>query len=497
VRRLAVFSFSAFLASCAEETKAPPPEALIVVDTNLAVPLNVGRLRVDLYSEDGTWFASSDFSRPDPRDWPVSFSVFSAEAEAARERIVYVRLRGYPDGYAEPYVGERFRDWEAPLASPAATNEPRLVVDGIDRTPFDEPAPLLTIDRLVSVRLKPNERGRARVLLHGACVGTMTKLGKGGKPAPGAESCVDREKERAAIIEVPLEPTIERPAQSSVGTWMHEPCAPGDSTDEVACVPGGPTLFGTVENNQLSNANPNSFPAAPIRTFAVRRFFIDKDEITVARVRSALARGYTGARPGYNDGPLGSDRTGNVNADCTFSKEPMGREHYAANCMAFSTAQSLCEFFGGELPTEVQFEHAATVAGHPTKRRFPWGNDLGDCSKSVFARDEETNREWGICAALGTGPRPPEESEADVSPLGIRRLMGNVAEWVRDEPHRLDSECWLQAPFLSPVCKGPVDRDRRSLRGTGHNEAAIRPTFRRAAATALAHGARCVYRSKP
>ena len=40
----------ASVASCAEESKPPLPEALIVVDTNLAVPLNAARLRVDLYS---------------------------------------------------------------------------------------------------------------------------------------------------------------------------------------------------------------------------------------------------------------------------------------------------------------------------------------------------------------------------------------------------------------------------------------------------------------
>lgn len=90
-------------------------EALFVVDTDLPVPQLAGRLRVDLYAEDGTWFESRDIGRADPRDWPASFSVYSDDA--TRTKRVLVRLRTYPEGSVRGYTGERFAD-RAPFEPP-------------------------------------------------------------------------------------------------------------------------------------------------------------------------------------------------------------------------------------------------------------------------------------------------------------------------------------------------------------------------------------------
>src|SRR5688572_1979289 len=127
------------VAGCsALEREAPPlPEVLVVVDTNLPAPLVAGRLRVDLYTEEGTWFDSSDFGRPVPRDWPASFSVYSADESRARK--VWVRLRAYPEGAVDVYDH--------------GTDRPRLVRDGLDATPAVEPSPRLTVDRVVLVTL--------------------------------------------------------------------------------------------------------------------------------------------------------------------------------------------------------------------------------------------------------------------------------------------------------------------------------------------------------
>src|SRR5690606_8583193 len=92
-----------------QEPLPPLAEALMIVDTDAAVPHAVNRLRVDLYRDDGVWFDSRDIAQPDPRDWPVSFSVFSDDETT--ERSVWVRLRAYPEGRVRDYLGERFRPW--------------------------------------------------------------------------------------------------------------------------------------------------------------------------------------------------------------------------------------------------------------------------------------------------------------------------------------------------------------------------------------------------
>ena len=89
-------------AGCGE---APFGEVLVVVDTDVSVPRFAGRLRVDLYREDGTWYESRDVGAPDKRDWPLSFSVVDRDAG---EKRVRVRLRVYPEGRRRDYRGERY-----------------------------------------------------------------------------------------------------------------------------------------------------------------------------------------------------------------------------------------------------------------------------------------------------------------------------------------------------------------------------------------------------
>src|SRR3954469_17137162 len=102
--RLPIVSAALLVAACTQQLG----EALIVVDTDLPVPQLVGRLRVDLHAPDGTWFESRDIARPDPRDWPVSFSVYSDDP--LDDKLVSIRLRAYPEGHVRDYRGERFRE---------------------------------------------------------------------------------------------------------------------------------------------------------------------------------------------------------------------------------------------------------------------------------------------------------------------------------------------------------------------------------------------------
>jgi formylglycine-generating enzyme required for sulfatase activity len=100
----------ALLAGCTESTYG---EAIVHVDTDLP-PRLAQQLRVDVYSEDGRWIESRQFSQSQPIDWPASFSVQAPIDGFAGEAML--RLRLFPTGRTRDYLGERF---DTPVFVPA------------------------------------------------------------------------------------------------------------------------------------------------------------------------------------------------------------------------------------------------------------------------------------------------------------------------------------------------------------------------------------------
>lgn len=462
------------LAGCGKVAEAPAlPEVLVVVDTNLPVPLVAARLRVDLYAEDGTWFESSDFGRPDRRDWPASFGVFSDDE--SRERLVWVRLRAYPEGAVDSYEGERFRDIATPFERVDATDRPRLARAGNDVTPATEPSPLVTVDRLVLVRLVPGSRGRVRVLLDGACAGTMVRMGPDGTPVLGdTESCVATEKTREPVTVAEVDTDLTTPTASAVGTWLTGACPPASDTGERVCVPGGATILGSRENSDFMAGALAQLDSAPPRVFGLSPFFVDRDELTVAGLSALVEQGYAGALPLSYDGKLAQPTTTDKLAGCTWSLSAKGRDDYPVTCASFRAARAICQFRGGDLLTEAQWEHVATVAGHRQKVRYPWGQELPTCERAIWGR-VALGTAKAECRG-GAGPRLLSEAEADVSPLGVRDLFGSVSEWVLDDAAPFASDAWADASIVDP--RAVTGAARRLYRGNSWMTGAQRPIFR-------------------
>lgn len=119
-------------------------------------------------------------------------------------------------------------------------------------------------------------------------------------------------------------------------------------------------------------------------------------------------------------------------------------------------ADACCKFFGGELPTEAQWEKA----GRGTDgRTFPWGDafefDLPSWLSPGGSRRDTTTRanvnRWNV---MQVG-----EFDDGVGPYGHHDMVGNVSEWCRD--------VYLQRPELqldNPYVAG-TSRDRRVQRG--------------------------------
>jgi len=82
-------------------------------------------------------------------------------------------------------------------------------------------------------------------------------------------------------------------------------------------------------------------------------------------------------------------------------------------------AQAYCRWAGRRLPTEREWEFAASVTPEGEKRRYPWGNDEPTESRANL------DRVFGDVVDVGAFP----EGE---SPWGCRQMLGNVWEWTAD-----------------------------------------------------------------
>jgi len=463
------------------ETTVTEGETLVVVDTDLPVPRIASRLRIDLYTDAGEWYASRDVSIARPTDWPTSFGLGAKEAET----VGLVRLRAYPEGGVRDYRGERFEprppagtgaDALLPAPVPPPTDKPRLLDEtGKDVTPSSEPEPLLTVDRLIRVRAVPGVKKAVRVDLRGVCAGTMSDV-------TGRASCVDQENVRVPVVELPFVDEATRSAPSRAGTFDPSTPCPGapraastaaDGTplfDEQVCVPGALFVFGS-RDGVFGEAED-----LPQRLAVVDGMLVDRYEVTVGRYRRALAAGFQSpdATPTANDGAIPVDPTPYLDPKmCTWSTTPIGRETFPLSCISPAAAAAFCAFEGGELPSEAEWEYVALVAGRATRTRFPWGGDddvAPSCDRATWGRGEVAFA-GQKCAEKGDGFGPLTVdahggASGDRTPgLGLVGMAGSMLELTRDTFAPMTSTCWMASSLRDPGCRADASL-ARTVRGS-------------------------------
>ncbi len=219
----------------------------------------------------------------------------------------------------------------------------------------------------------------------------------------------------------------------------------------------------------------------------VSDFHLDKYEVTVARFREFVlkyddwrAQGEpsagAGAHPmidgsGWDESWLLPSDAAAVKAlvgsalSCTWSETPGGNDDLPMSCLHWYLAFAFCIWDGGRLPTEVEWEYAASGGGE--NRTYPWGEQVPDPSLAVYCGGCQESD----VSILLVGSKP-----AGAGRFGHLDLAGSMEEWTLDWHAAFPSEpgldyanvesgeyrvarggnWWLDAQFLTTDVRLPA-----------------------------------------
>jgi formylglycine-generating enzyme required for sulfatase activity len=138
-------------------------------------------------------------------------------------------------------------------------------------------------------------------------------------------------------------------------------------------------------------------------------------------------------------------------------------DNYPVFRVDWDQAKTYCEWRGGSLPTEAQWEKAARGTD---ARIYPWGNTFDGTEANFCDKKNCPDEIPSIVGDDGYAYTSPVGSyESGKSPYGIYDLAGNVWEWVADW---FDENYYANSPSSNPL--GPSSGKFRVLRGGAWNE---------------------------
>ncbi|OGS29202.1 MAG: hypothetical protein A2218_04515 [Elusimicrobia bacterium RIFOXYA2_FULL_53_38] len=198
-----------------------------------------------------------------------------------------------------------------------------------------------------------------------------------------------------------------------------EPVEPATPIEWIS-ISGGKFTMGTTSIEQGFE------DAKPVREVTIKTFAMSKTDVTVAQYAECVIKG-----------ACMEPATG---AYCNWGKA--GRGNHPVNCVDWNQAKQYAKFKGARLPSESEWEYAATSGGR--NQKYPWGNDKPTGELAVF----DTDSTMPVCSK-------PKGNTAQ----GLCDMSGNVWQWVQDTYQN----SYAGAPVDGSAVEGTGSR--RVLRG--------------------------------
>jgi len=140
--------------------------------------------------------------------------------------------------------------------------------------------------------------------------------------------------------------------------------------------------------------------AKPIHEVAIKTFQMSKTLVTVEQYAECVSKGKC-TEPGKGD-------------YCNWGET--GRQNHPVNCVNWDQANQYAGFKGGRLPSESEWEYAATSGGK--NQKYPWGN--ADATSELAVMDNY-------------GTMPVCSKPVGNTAQGLCDMAGNVWQWVQDK----------------------------------------------------------------
>lgn len=198
---------------------------------------------------------------------------------------------------------------------------------------------------------------------------------------------------------------------------------PGQAVEWVS-IGGGKFTMGTDDGTDLFKWSK------PIHEDTIKNFEMSKTLVTVEQYAECVIKG------GCTEPNTGSYCNWGV----------AGRQHHPINCVDWTQANQFVMFKGVRLPSESEYEYAATSGGK--NQKYPWGNEDATSDKAVMSDD----------STLPVCSKPA--GNAKVSGGELCDMVGNAWEWTADAWH----DSYVGAPTDGSAWDGPSG-SYRVLRG--------------------------------
>ena len=195
-------------------------------------------------------------------------------------------------------------------------------------------------------------------------------------------------------------------------------------------------------NNTIASAIAGTTNAeSPRHTVTLDAFWIDQTEITNAQYHRCV------------DAGICTEPAACIKGEPTYA-DPDKADHPVV-CVDWEDAQSYCQWVGGRLPTEAEWEYAFRGDAGSI---YPWGDEfdgsrLNYCDVNCSASHADSDNDDGFQLTAPAGSFSPGASWS-----GSLNMGGNVSEWVAD---------WLgeyaEATTSNP--KGPSSGSEKLVKG--------------------------------